>query len=55
MGELRSCGSICCIRFGRNRRRYEESSKNASYDEVKRLLKDRQGGVARACRWGSDA
>lgn len=47
MGELRQRGRIWWIRYYRNGRRYEESSGSATKTAAERLLKLREGDVAR--------
>ena len=47
MGQLRKRGSIWWIRYYRNGRRYEESSCSPKKSDAERLLKAREGDVAR--------
>jgi integrase len=47
MGQLRKRGEVWWIRYYRDGRRYEESSHSTLWDDAKRLLKIREGDVAR--------
>ena len=47
MGELRQRGRIWWIRYYRNGRRFEESSHSEKWAEADRLLKDREGDIAK--------
>ncbi len=47
MGEIRKRGNIWWIRYYRNGRRHEESSRSTKRGEAERLLKLREGDVAR--------
>ena len=47
MGELKKRGQICWVRYYRNGRRHEESSHSDMREDAVRLLKVREGDVAR--------
>jgi integrase len=47
MGELRKRGSIWWLRYYRDGRRYEESSKSTSYEEARDLLKVKEADIAK--------
>ena len=47
MGEIKQRGRIYWIRYYRDGRRYEESSRSAVKDDAKRLLQIREGDIAR--------
>lgn len=47
MGELRRRGRVWWVRYYRNGRRFEESSKSTKQEDAKRLLRDREGDIAK--------
>lgn len=47
MGQIRKMGRIYWIRYYRNGKRYEESSRSVRYSDAERLLKLREGDVAK--------
>jgi hypothetical protein len=47
MGQLKKRGGIWWIRYYRDGRRFEESARSEKRDDALRLLKVREGGVAR--------
>jgi hypothetical protein len=46
MDELRQRGTVWWIRYYRNGRRFEESSRSTKWEAANRLLKQREGAVA---------